>query len=111
MVEELNLGNIIEEPLKVTGGLTYRMFKIVTDKGRYIVKLLNPNIINDEDVKEFVSEYYYDRFIVDRKNKDDFFTDRESVIIFGIPACLIEGILVGREYEKITYTIDILFLV
>ena len=45
MVKELNLGNIIEEPLKVTGGLTHRMFKIVTDKGRYIVKLLNPNIM------------------------------------------------------------------
>lgn len=45
MVNFFNLGNIIEEPLKVTGGLTHRMFKIVTDKGRYIVKLLNPNIM------------------------------------------------------------------
>lgn len=45
MIEELNLGNIIEEHVKVTGGLTHRMFKIVTDKGRYIVKLLNPNIM------------------------------------------------------------------
>lgn len=45
MVNYFNLGNIIEEPLKVTGGLTHRMFKIVTDKGRYIVKLLNPNIM------------------------------------------------------------------
>ena len=45
MVKKLNLGNIIEEPLKVTGGLTHRMFKIVTDEGRYIVKLLNPNIM------------------------------------------------------------------
>ena len=33
-------------------------------------------------------------------NKDDFFTDRESAILFGVPASLIEGILVGREYEK-----------
>ena len=45
MVKKLNLGNIIEEPLKVTGGLTHRMFKIVTDEGRYIVKLLNPYIM------------------------------------------------------------------
>ena len=36
----------------------------------------------------------------ERKNKDDFFTDRESAIIFGIPANFIEGILVGRTYEK-----------
>ena len=62
--------------------------------------ILNPNNINDNDVKEFVNESYYDRFIIDRKNKDDFFTDRESAILFGIPANLIEGILVGRQYEK-----------
>lgn len=62
--------------------------------------ILNPNIINDADVKEFVNSNYYERFIQDRKNKDDFFTDRESAILFGIPSNLIEGILVGRTYEK-----------
>ena len=62
--------------------------------------ILNPNIINDTDVKEFVNEHYYEQFIIDRLNKDDFFTDRESAILFGIPSNLIEGILVGREYEK-----------
>ncbi len=45
MVNKLNLGNIIEEPSRVSGGLTHRMFKIFTNKGRYIVKLLNPNIM------------------------------------------------------------------
>ena len=45
MVNCLNLGNIIEEPSKVTGGLTHRMFKVVTDECRYIVKLLNPSIM------------------------------------------------------------------
>ena len=34
------------------------------------------------------------------KNKDDFFTNRESAVLFGIPACFIEGVLVGRIYEK-----------
>ena len=58
------------------------------------------NGISDEDVKEFVNPDYYEKFIVDRKNKDDFFTNRESAILFGLPANLIEGILVGREYEK-----------
>ena len=33
------------------------------------------------------------------KNKDNFLTDRESAILFGIPTCSIEGILVGRVYE------------
>lgn len=58
------------------------------------------NDISDENVKEFVNPDYYEKFIVDRKDKDDFFTDRESAILFGVPANLIEGILVGREYEK-----------
>ena len=62
--------------------------------------ILDSNNINDNDVKEFVNEAYYDKFILDRKNKDDFFTNRESAILFGIPSNLIEGILVGREYEK-----------
>ena len=62
--------------------------------------ILDPDNINDEDVKPFINEKYYDRFIVERKNKDDFFTDRESAILFGIPSNLIEGILVGRDYEK-----------
>lgn len=62
--------------------------------------VLNPNLINDKDVKEFINPDYYEYFIKKRKNKDDFFTDRESAIIFGIPSCFIEGILVGRRYEK-----------
>lgn len=62
--------------------------------------ILNLSIINDEDVKEFINPDYYDKFLKQRKNKDDFFTDRESAIIFGIPSCFIEGILVGRKYEK-----------
>lgn len=62
--------------------------------------ILNPNNIDDELVQSFVSEHYYPQFIKDRMNKDDFFTDRESAILFGIPANFIEGILVGRTYEK-----------
>lgn len=62
--------------------------------------ILNPENISDEDVKPFVNEKYYDRFIIDRKNKDDFFTDRESAVLYGIPSTLIEGILVGRKYEN-----------
>lgn len=62
--------------------------------------ILDSNCINDNDVKPFVNEHYCQDFIIDRKKKDDFFTNRESAILFGIPANLIEGILVGREYEK-----------
>jgi len=71
----------------------------------YIKELLKGDIlelknIDDELVQDFVNENYYTQFIKDRKNKDDFFTDRESAILFGIPANFIEGILVGRIYER-----------
>lgn len=62
--------------------------------------ILNPEFINDEDVKEFVNPNYYEKFIKERKNKNDFFTDRESAVLFGIPSNLIEGIMVGKIYEK-----------
>ena len=70
----------------------------------YAQELLKGDILNisisDTDVKPFVSKWYYERFLKDKKEKDDFFTDRESAIIFGLPSCFIEGILVGRTYEK-----------
>ena len=57
--------------------------------------------IPDKDVKEFVHPEVYDKFFVpQRKNKDLFFTDRESAILFWIPMVLIEWILVWRVYEK-----------
>ena len=56
--------------------------------------------INDEDVFEFINKDYYSPFIIDRKEKDDLFTNRESAILFGIPSCFIEGILVGKKYEN-----------
>lgn len=62
--------------------------------------ILNLNNVSDDDVRPFVNKEYYNKFIVDRQNKDDFFTDRESAILFGIPSNFIEGILVGRKYEK-----------
>lgn len=45
IVSKIDLGKLIEGPDQVSGGLTHRMFKIVTSKGKYIVKLLNPNIM------------------------------------------------------------------
>lgn len=46
IAENLQLGKVIEKPVQVTGGFMHRMFKVVTDKGKYIIKLLNPNIMN-----------------------------------------------------------------
>lgn len=52
VVEELDLGEIKELPSKVSGGLTHRMFKLFTTKGKYIVKLLNPNIMKRDTAIE-----------------------------------------------------------
>lgn len=78
---------------------------IFNSNNKYIKELLkgdilNPNIINDKDVQEFINSNYYEKFIKDRKHKDDLFTNRESAIVFGIPSNFIEGILVGRNYEQ-----------
>lgn len=62
--------------------------------------ILNSDVINDKNAGEFVNQEIYKEFLNERKNKDDFFTDRESAILFGIPANLIEWILVWRKYEK-----------
>jgi hypothetical protein len=77
---------------------------IFNGENDYIHELLKGDIlsnnISDIDVKDFVNPIYYETFIKDRKRKDDLFTDRESAILFGIPSNFIEGILVGRKYEK-----------
>ena len=44
LVSEYDLGELIGYS-RVSGGLTHKMYKIVTSKGDYVIKLLNPNII------------------------------------------------------------------
>lgn len=77
---------------------------IFDSDNKYIKKLLVNDILSgnmdNEVLKDFVVDKYYDRFLIDVKNKDDFFTDRESAVLFGIPSNFIEGILVGRTYEN-----------
>lgn len=41
--------------------------------------------LNDNQVKEFVNPNYYESFLEDRKNKDDFFTDREVLFFLDYP--------------------------
>ncbi|MBQ7105101.1 MAG: hypothetical protein IJN90_04520 [Bacilli bacterium] len=56
--------------------------------------------LDDESLREFVDYRYYDKFLVERKNKTALTTDRETAIIFGLPPRLIEGVFVGRKLEK-----------
>lgn len=73
---------------------------LVKKSGLLIGDILDTNNFDDELVKDFVNPDYYGKFIKERAKKNDFFTNRESAVLFGIPSNLIEGILVGKTYEK-----------
>ena len=68
----------------------------------YAQKLINQDIFNlnmdKKVVKIFISKWFIDNFIYAKR--DDFTTNRESAIVFGLPSNLIEGVLVGKQYEK-----------
>ena len=54
-----------------------------------------------ETLKPFLDYRYAEKFIEqDRINRNASTTDRESAIMFGLPASLIEGIFVGRKIEN-----------
>lgn len=68
----------------------------------YVQKLIKQDIFNlnmdKKVVKTFISKWFIDNFIYAKR--DDFTTNRESAIVFGLPSNLIEGVLVGKQYEK-----------
>lgn len=71
----------------------------------YAKKLSYNDVWNLDFDKEtlipFLDSRYIDKFITqDRLNRDSLTTDRESAIMFGLPANLIEGIFVGRIIES-----------
>lgn len=49
---KLGLGNIVEAPKQMTGGLMHKMYTLFTDKGRYAIKLLNPYVMERETAAE-----------------------------------------------------------
>lgn len=56
---------------------------------------------DEETLKPFLDYRYVEKFIEqDRINRNASTTDRESAIMFGLPASLIEGIFVGRKIEN-----------
>ena len=44
LLESLGLGAAVAPPAPVSGGLVHRMFRVVTDRGVYAVKALNPEV-------------------------------------------------------------------
>lgn len=62
LIKETKLGNKIITIDKVIGGLFHRMYKVVTDKGIYAVKELNPNVMKR---KEAYSNFLFAEKVTD----------------------------------------------
>lgn len=78
---------------------------ILNMESDYAKKLAYNDVWNldfdSETLKPFLDYRYFEKFIKqDRINRDASTTDRESAIMFGLPAKLIEGVFVGRKIEK-----------
>lgn len=75
---------------------------ILNTDNDYAKKIIKNDIFSLEFdkkiLKNFISKWFIENFIYIKR--DDFTTNRESAIIFGIPSCFIEGVLVGRKLEN-----------
>lgn len=52
LIKKCDLGNLLEEPERIYGGLLNRMYKVKTDKGTYAIKYLNPEVMKRPDAKQ-----------------------------------------------------------
>lgn len=50
--EQYHLGKLLQTPGALTGGFLHQMYSLFTDTGKYTVKLLNPFIMQQENVME-----------------------------------------------------------
>lgn len=49
LAENLGLGEVLEPPVRVSGGLLHKMYRVVTAEGVFAIKLLNPEIMKRSD--------------------------------------------------------------
>lgn len=77
---------------------------ILNTESDYAKKMIVNDVWNteldDETLIDFIDYRYFDKFLIERKNRNALTTDRESAIMFGLPAKLIEGVFVGKKVEK-----------
>ncbi len=52
LLEQCKLGKMVEMPVRVSGGLLNRMYKVTTDNGIFAIKLLNPEVMKRENAKD-----------------------------------------------------------
>lgn len=50
--KEYNLGELIQSPVRLTGGFMHKMYSLFTTQGKYAVKLLNPFIMQRKDAMD-----------------------------------------------------------
>lgn len=62
LIKEENLGTMVKSADKVTGGLSHRMYKVVTDTGMYAVKELNSGVMKRQEA--------YSNFVFSEKVTD-----------------------------------------
>lgn len=77
---------------------------ILNMESDYAKEMIKKDVWNielvEKELKEFLDYRYYENFLKERVNRTAQTTDRESAIMFGLPATLIEGVLVGRKLEQ-----------
>lgn len=77
---------------------------ILNMESDYAKEMIKKDVWNielvEEELKDFLDYRYYENFLKERVNRTAQTTDRESAIMFGLPAILIEGVLVGRKLEQ-----------
>ena len=52
LINKINLGILEEEPIRVSGGLLNRIYKVNTSTGIYAIKHLNPEVMKRKNAKE-----------------------------------------------------------
>lgn len=62
LISEEKLGTLVKSITKVTGGLSHKMYKVVTDKGIYAVKELNSGVMKRQEA--------YSNFVFSEKVTD-----------------------------------------
>ena len=77
---------------------------ILNMESDYAKEMIKKDVWNielvEKELKEFLDYRYYENFLKERVNRTAQTTDRESAIMSGLPATLIEGVLVGRKLEQ-----------
>lgn len=77
---------------------------ILNMESEYAKELVKQDVwdvtLDEETVKPFIDYRYYEKFLVERNNRNALTTDRETAIMFGLPPRLIEGVFVGRKIEN-----------